>query len=364
MVTYYIASAIYNQIISQTIQESGFMVDGSEIGENVYLLNFVKKNFNRFSSIDELVIDLSALKDVDAEIVEALEILKVNFDNVRIIILAANRYSGDELLTQCFQMAIYNLIVTDDYLAIKNELIQCLSTGKTYKEALKYKEKVSGQEQVVVKTEVKQVVSKVLIGLTSSGAGQGCTHNSIVLANYLRKKGYMVAIAEMNLSKAFSNIQEAYELQMFDDRYFSMEGIDYYPDTTSENLGSILGKTYNFILCDFGAYDMADRVSFGKCDIRIVVAGTKPWEMPAIDSVFQSTDQEALKSFYYCFNLVPKLQQVDVKAGMCELSNVYFLNYTEDPFKESDFNGAEEILKDYLPVVVVPEKKRGLFKKR
>lgn len=31
MVTYYIASAIYNQIISQTIQESGFMVDGSEI---------------------------------------------------------------------------------------------------------------------------------------------------------------------------------------------------------------------------------------------------------------------------------------------------------------------------------------------
>ena len=45
MVTYYIASTLYNQIISQTIQETGCMVDGNEIGENIYLLNFVKKNF-------------------------------------------------------------------------------------------------------------------------------------------------------------------------------------------------------------------------------------------------------------------------------------------------------------------------------
>lgn len=364
MVTYYIASTIYNQIISQTIQETGFMVDGNEIGENVYLLNFVKKNFTRFSSIDELVIDLSALKDIDAEIIEALEILKVNFDHIKIIILAANRYSGDELLTQCFQMAIYNLIVTEDYLEIRNELIQCLEVGKNYKEALKYKEKAVNQETVVVKTEVKQVVSKVLIGLAGAGPGQGCTHNSIVLANFLRKKGYMVAIAEMNSSKAFANIQEAYELQLFDDRYFSMEGIDYYPATTAETLGSILGKTYNFILCDFGAYIEADRVSYGKCDVHIIVAGTKPWELPAIDNVFSNVEAEALRAYHFCFNLVPQLQQSDVKAGMCELSNVYFLNYTEDPFKENNFVGAEEILKTYLPVLAVPEKKRGLFKKR
>lgn len=364
MVTYYIASTLYNQIISQTIQETGCMVDGNEIGENIYLLNFVKKNFTRFSSIDELVIDLSALKDVDTEIIEALEILKVNFEHIKIIILAANRYSGDELLTQCFQMAIYNLIVTEDYLEIRNELIQCLKTGKSYKEALKYKEKSSNQETVIVKTETKQVVSKVLIGLTSAGAGQGCTHNSIVLANFLRKKGYMVAIAEMNTSKAFSYIREAYDLQLFDDRYFSMEGIDYYPDTTAEDLGSILGKTYNFILCDFGPYKEADRVSFGKCDIHIILSGTKPWEMVAIDSVFRSTETDALLSFHFCFNLVPKLQQADVKAGMCELTNVYFLNYTEDPFKSNDFVGAEEILKKYLPVIALPEKKRGLFKKR
>lgn len=361
MVTYYLSSTIYYQIISKTIQEAGFIADGGECSDDIYLLQFVKKNFTRLTSIDELIIDLSALKDVDAEILEALEILKVNFDHIKIIILSTNRYSGDDLLTQCFQMAIYNLIVTDDYLQIHDELIYCLQTGKSYKEALKYKEKATNQETVVVKTEVKQVVSKVLIGLVAAGAGQGCTHNSIVLANFLRKKGYMVAIAEMNESRAFKQIQEAYDLTLFDNRYFSMEGIDYYPETTADSLGSILGKTYNFIICDFGTYEDTDVVSFGKCDVHIIISGTKPWQMPAIQTVFKNTESDALAGYHFCFNLVPKLQQADVKTGMCELPNVWFLNYTEDPFQSADFSGAEEILKEYLPVVAVPKKKKGLF---
>lgn len=364
MVSYYIASTIYHQIISQTISEAGMVLDGGECSDDIYLLPFIKKNFSKFSSIDELIVDISALKDADMEILEALEILKVNFENVRIIILAANRYVGEDFLTQCFQKAIYDLIVTEDYLELHNELLHCLKTGKSYKEALKYKE--CNQETVVVKTQIKQVVSKVLIGLVAAGRGQGCTHNSIVLSNYLRKKGYMVALVEMNTSGAFAAIQEAYELQLFDNRYFSMNGIDYYPATTADNLGSILGKTYNFILCDFGTYESTDLLSFGKCNEHIIVSGTKPWQMPAIQKVFEKTDPDALAGYHFCFNLVPNIQQDDVKKGMCELQNVWFLNYTENPFESPDFAGAEKILKEYLPAPEPdnPKKKdiiRGIF---
>ncbi len=364
MVTYYITSTIYNQIITQTIQEAGYIVDGGECSADIYFLDFVKKNFARLSSIDELIIDLTALKDLDEEVLEALEILKVHYDTLRIVVLATNRVAGDELLKKCCQMSIYDLIVTDDYLAIRNELIYCLKEGKKYKDAMKYKEKPVGTSPAIVKTEVKQVVSKVLVGIASAGVRQGCTHNTIVLANYLRKQGYMVALAEMNSSGAFQKIQTDYDLQMYDNRYFSMAGIDYYPATTDESLGNILAKSYNFILCDCGVFEEADLVTFGKCDVRIIIAGTKPWEIVSMNSVFEKCDETALKGYHFCFNFVPKPQQNDVKSGMGVLKNIWFLNYTEDPFSSYDFPGADIIFQNYFPVLIQPEKKKGLFKKR
>lgn len=362
MVTYYIASSSFHQIISQSIQEAGYILDGGDTSGDVYLKKFVKENFSRLGSIDEIVIDLCALKDLDEEIISALEVLKVNYSEMRIIILAANRYEGDDLLTKCFQMAIYDLIVSEDYLEIHNELLECLKTGKTYKDSIRFKD-AHPAENVVVKTEIKQVVSKVLIGIIGAGSGVGCTHNSIVLANFLRKKGFMVALAEINSSGAFKKIQDAYDLQMFDDRYFSMAGIDYYPGTTSDSLGNVLGKSYNFIICDFGTYENAERVLFGKCDIRIIIAGTKPWEMDRLNLIFAKDSSATLAGYQYCFNGTPSAQMDDVRQGMGELKNVYFLNATIDPFSAGDFSGAEIILKEYLPEEEKTQKK-GFFRKR
>lgn len=43
---------------------------------------------------------------------------------------------GDELLTQFFNMAIYDIIEQDDFLEIKNELIHSICEGNKYKDAI------------------------------------------------------------------------------------------------------------------------------------------------------------------------------------------------------------------------------------
>lgn len=359
---FYIASQTYQQVIGQAIQETGEILIGGECRSDILLLKYVKENNSILNSLDILIIDISALQDIDEEILQSLEILRMMHDHMRIIILAANRGEGDNLLTKCFQMSIYNIVNTDDFLEIKEELKYCIQTGMQYKDAVKYKE-ISEQEKVIVKTEIKQTVNKILIGIAGSEKRIGVTHNSIILANYLRKRGFMVALAEYGQRDTFRSIQQAFEERIFEDMYFSMNGVDYYPSVDDAALGGILGKSYNFIIVDFGIFENCEKVTFNKCNVRIIIAGSKPWEVMQINSVFSLVPEETLKMYHFCFNFTEKRLRNEVKKGMSVLEQIHFLNILEDPFTASEFADAEEILNEYMPVKQT-EKKKGFFHKK
>lgn len=360
---FYIASPTYESTIHRTVIESGEVLVGSEQKEELFLFKYFKENISHFDGIDTIIVDLSVCADVDEEILQAFEMLRMMYCNIRIIVLAANRYAGDELLTKCFQMGIYDLIATDDFLTIKEELMHSIITGKQYKDALQFKES-NPLEKVIVKQEIKQKVNKVMIGISGTTKRIGVTHNSIVLANYLRKRGYMVAIAELNASGAFKRIQESFEEKILDNAYFSLDGVDYYFEADTDKLGSILGKSYNFIICDFGSFEECDRVTFNKSDVRIIVAGAKPWEVNQINKVFGLSSKETLEGYHFCFNFVSESLQKDVKEGMESCGTSHFLTYHSDPFHAHDFADAELILEQYMPVKVEEKKKKGLFGRR
>lgn len=357
---FYIASQTYQQVINQAIQESEEILIGGECRSDIYLLKYVKENGSILNSLDCLLVDISALEDTDEEILQSLEILRMMHDNMRLIILAANRADGDNLLTQCFNMSIYNLINTDDFVEIRDELKYCIITGMQYKDAVKYKES-NGTETVIVKQEIKQTVNKVLVGIAGSEKRIGVTHNSIILANYLRKRGFMVALAEYGQRKAFCSIQEFFEEKLLDNMYFTMNGVDYYADVNADRLGSILGKSYNFVLVDFGMFEECDRITFNKCNVRIIVTGSKPWEVEQINAVFGAVPEETLKMYHFCFNFTKQNLRSDVEKGMEELGQIHFLEILEDPFSAYDFADAESILQEYMPVKMEEPKKRRFW---
>lgn len=360
---FYFASQTYQQVISTAIKESDMVLVGQECKNDLFFLKYVKEKQNVFTTLDFIVLDINACEDTDEELLEALDILKIVNDGMRIIILAANRYAGDFFLTKCFQMGIYDLISTDDFLIVKQELIYSLTIGKKYGDSLQYKEE-HPEEKTIIKEEIKQTVNKVMIAVAGASRRIGVTHNCIILANFLRKKGYMVAIVELSGASHFKNIQDFYDERMLDGQYFSMKGVDFYPSADLDKLSSVLGKTYNFIIADFGLYETCDLVTYNKAEVRMLVCGSKPWEIGDVNSIFAKADEETLKGYYFCFSFTSKGYEKEIQEGMSGIdnNNIFFMPYSDNPFKTYDFHGAENILKDYL-AIKVPKPKKGFFKK-
>lgn len=359
---FYVASNTYKEIISRTIVETEEILVGAECGDEIFLLKYVKENISQLSNLDTFIVDISCCQDMDDEIIQALESLRIMSDETKIIILAPNRSEGDDLLTKCFQMSIYNIICSDDFLEIKEQLEYCIQTGMQYKDAIRFKD-IKSQDKIIVKKEVKQVVSKVMIGIAGSSERIGVTHNTVVLANYLRTRGYMIAVAEYNDTNAYQSIRESFDAKYLDNSYFTIAGVDYYPEVNTDRIGSILGKSYNFILIDFGSFESCDRVTFNKSDIRIIIAGSKPWEVNRVNTIFELTAKDTLMQYHFCFNFTAQKDQKDIRESMGELSSVHFLKYTEDPFENHDFTDADKILTQYMPIKV-NDTKKGIFRRR
>ena len=357
---FYFASSTYQQVISSAIKETDKILEGQECGSDIYFAKYVRENYQRLLSIETLVIDISALADTDEEILDGLDSLKIGNYDLQIIILAANRYVGDALLTKCFQMGIYDLIVTDDFLEISQELKECIRVGKKYGDALQFRD--LKPENVIVKEEVKQTVNKVVIGMAGTVPRIGVTHHAIILANWLRKKGYMVALIEKHPSSAFEQLREFYDERMFED-FYTMGGVDFYPyQKSKDTFANVLGKSYNFIIADFGLYEKAELYLYNKSDVRIILSGSKPWELEGTQKVFDLAPEEIVKEYNFYFNFTASEYENDLKEGMGDLEKIGFLKYTENPVRSFDFPGAEKMLADYMPLKVQEPKRKGIFK--
>lgn len=380
----YIASNACNELINSACKENEEIIERAENSNEFELKKFIDKNVTQLSYIDKFVLDLEACCDLDDEIEQALQDVKILHENIRFIIIAGNRQPGDELLTKIFNMGIHDIICTPDYVEVKQELKLCLNQGKSFKEALIFK--TAKKEKIVVKNEIKQVVNKVMIGIAGSQERIGVTNSSIVLANYLRKKGFTVALAEYSaksmrlLSKQneilntneekeveemyktdFEKIRILYNEELFESTYFSMNGIDYYPKCDDNLLSQVIGKSYNFIIIDFGSFEECDRITYSKCAERIMISGASAWELAEVNSIFPLAS-ESIKLINFCFNFVHENLHEDVREGMEGAGPVYFLKTMTDPFNGWDFSGADEIFEKYMPVIIEEEKKKkGLF---
>ena len=354
----YISSEAYANIIASTIKEQEIMSLNPAVSNDFFLNKYVKENLADFTNLDKIIIDLSALKDLDEEVISALDGIRYLDGSMQIIIFAPNRREGDPLLTQIFQMGIYNIICSEDYQVIGKELAYCLTTGKGYKDAVAFKKEST--ERVVVKTEVRQTVNKILIGITCSQRRIGGSHNSIQLAATLRKKGYMVAVVECNeYHPVFEILRNEHHEKLLED-HFSIEGLDFYP-FGEEALANALAKTYNFIICDFGCYEECDKVTYNKCHVRLILTGSCAWELDALNiHIFPFFTREFLKEACFLFLFADESRRKAILEGMEDLKT-YFLEYGPDMFAPC-FSAADQIFAEYLQEKV-PEKK-GFFRRK
>ncbi len=357
----YITGSTYFQIIKNTVESTSELTMQAEISEEIDFYKYVKGNIAKLDGAEKLIIDFSVCQNTEEEIVKALEMLRSLYDELRIIVFAPYLETGSELLMQCFSMGILNIINTDDFNEIRRELEECLTTGKKFKDSIKYKELKA--EKLDIKHEVKKTVNNHLIGIAGSERRIGTTHTALLLASFFRKRGFMVALLEMNSSGAFASIQEGFEEKGHEDGHFTLNGIDFYENADIKKLGQVLEKSYNFILLDFGEYGRCDLVTLHKCAEKIIVSGSKPWEIESVNRIFEAEEQETIRNYIFYFNFSPEREQEDIRKGMSVIKNVHFLDINNDLFSpESVLPDAEKVFQKYLPERTEEEKKTSFLK--
>lgn len=341
---FFISSTKYQPMINKILTETDQACAGKEVGEDIFLKKFVKENLSMFENIELFIVDFTALADTDEEILQAIQSLRIMDYKTRCIVLAPYHKEGDKLLKEFFYAGIYDLITTDEYLLMSEQLTYCITEGMKYKDALKFRDAAEAEE--VTET---MAVQKILVGVAGASNRAGCTHMCITVANFLRNQKQMVALMEMNLSGAFESICNAYRGRVFEEGYFSVSGIDYYPNSDSKKVMSVSGKLYNFIVLDFGNYEAADKILFNRCDVRIVCSGVKPWETDRLQNIFEEQEEDVLKKYHFCFLCTTshKLQK-EISTEMDSLKNVWFPEYTEDPFESNRFPEGQNIFAEYL----------------
>lgn len=368
MITYFTGST-YNQVIQSSIGETEELVYEPQIEEDQDFNKYVKQNLMNLTGIDCLILDTSVCLNTDEELLSALEMIRTMYDAIRLIIFAPYKVTGDKFLTSCLAMGITNIINTDDFNEIRDQLKYCIQKGMTYRDAVKYKE--SHPDKVIVK-HVRRTVNKRMVGVAGAESNIGVTHSAIVLANYFRKKGFMVALAEVNDSGAFKEICEDFEESMFDDGYYTMNGVDFYPDMIHQDMETKMDeekmqvlqtRSYNVIILDFGVYSGQNREAFERCEDKIIIAGSKSWELEAVNRIFANASKDVLLKYVFCFNFTVRREYEAIRKGMGELQSVHFLKYSEDPFTESDFPDGDEIFADILPEEPEEEEKKGIVSK-
>lgn len=360
----FIASEAYGNVCVSVTKEIEMMTINSVVTNDYFLLKQIKANASLFANIDKLVIDLSALRDLDDEIIEAIDTLRFLDEHLGIIILATNRMAGDPLLKQIFQMGIYDIVCSTDYQVIRDELGYCLVTGKNYKDAIAFKA-TETTERVVVKTEVRKAIGNVLIGLVGAGERVGCTYTGIHMAAALRKMGYMVAVVECNqYHPVFEALRSEYDEKVFQEGYFSIEGIHFYMQG-EEAVNTLLASgAYNFIICDFGAYEKCDQILFHRCQVRLIQSGSCAWDILKLNDVLEAykADMEVLQGFQFLFTFAEEQRKNDIRDILNPIA-CHFVEYEPDLFQDT-FAGTKEILKEYISDGIPKKKKIFSFGKK
>ena len=360
---YYITSPTYQAVVASVLHDTEQIIAGAENMSEMYLGKYIKEQINSLSGVDILIIDLSCALDLDTEIVSTIETIKVMYGQLRIIILATQMQPGAELLIKCVQMGVYDIITATDFVEIKDELTRCVTEGKQYRDALRYlkpkdEDKSAGKQ---VRIKQKQNANRVMIGLAGSESRVGTTHNAIVIANTLRRSGYMVALLEMSSHPVFSEIKEAYDEKSGDALHFSVNGTDYYPSVQAAEVNAIMAKAYNFLVIDFGCFQTMDAITFNKCEVPIIVAGSKPWELDAVNRLFSEAVHENLIRYNFLYSFTDEKYRDDIKNGMAELRKVFFAPVTTDPFMAVETGLCEQLCGDYFDRECPDKKRKGVF---
>lgn len=123
------------------------VIENIENSFNEYIdKNFMNKNLEQF---DKIIVDITGFKDTEEEILKAITRIKIIYD-IQIIIIALNYKIGNELLSNLFNIGIYDFIISEDGENQNEEWVKSLNRNN-YIDAVKFKINTNDKKKKIKK---------------------------------------------------------------------------------------------------------------------------------------------------------------------------------------------------------------------
>lgn len=370
----YIGNEI-NDVLENIINESNDLRITSRYINEYNLNTIITDQIHSFNGINILIIDNKSVtkSTSESEIIKALTKIRDLYD-LRIIYIAEGYKRGSQLLSNIFDLGIYNIITAENSKILEEELRKALSEeGMSFRNSKKFKLEnvllnINSTNKVVEKKiiKAKQYVS---VGVAGTQTHIGTTTQAIMMTKFLVDScNTSACYVEYNNHKFVDNFIE------WADEYFenigkvSYQNIDMFQ--YKDNIKDIVKNDYSINIYDYGNFqEMSDEqiASFLEKDIKFVVSGTKKWEEDQLFEVFSKVGESA--DINYIFNFVPEEEKELFRKSMQEF-NSYFSEYSVNPFVVKNKTYYEEMFKNYICDSEIEKKKqpskinfKRLFKK-
>ena len=189
---------------------------------------------------------------------------------------------------------------------------------------------------MAIKKPPRPATKAVTVAVAGASPRIGTTTQALQLLLFLRAKDYSCAYLDMCSSGKMEQLLDIYEsCDRINGHEFTIQGQHI---ITNGKLLMQARSEYDYVICDYGPYqDILEPVSFWEKDVKILVAGTKPWESAQLPAVFADDDG----SLRYIFSFVPSVDESSVREQMAESADkTYFAPYAPDYFS---YSGVDEL---------------------
>ncbi|MFS0841351.1 hypothetical protein [Paenibacillus sp. 1P03SA] len=394
----YIASREYSEDIKEALD--GNSVFFHEVGE------FTQDSFRAqcqaaaHANVQTLIIDLGCTDE--GSIIKGIQQFRILRDS-RIIVIAPGRMPGDSTISALIRLQVLDVIapevdteIEEDYIrpsiaplikqqigikpAYGNVMRWDVVTGEIAERKQKSQEKKEKQKKEpsvkYIQSEpdpellehfetlhlesqpakeklllMETIIGSILVALIGAEHAVGTTHTTLLLANYLTRKGYSVAVIEASDKKDFAALEYAYEGRKgftSSERMFEMRGADYYKAGLRIDLSEF--KAYDYILLDLGNYQETEYFEeFKRAHVQIVVGHGSEWRQKRLYEFSKANDRLDQTNYIYCVPFVDKIVLQDIKEELPE-GKVFAVPAHSDPYKNKKETDVlfDTLMKDYL----------------
>ena len=318
------------------------------------LHNFVESGISNLSHVAVLAVDLSALEDSDSEIVAALTGFRSMYPAACGIVVALEREPDAPLFRQLADAGITNLITADMAGELDQAVIRCFRTEpepqrspqpimppEVYDAERESPARQERQRPVdtappepppVFSPQRRRIVPTgraVSIGICGTHRKIGTTHHALLLCAYLNSIGYRAAYLESNVHNSIGNIDKRYSVNRNEGAGLRQyRGVDMF---AGYNIPVVMALKYDFYVHDYGTYQEVSTKEFLSSGIKIIVGGSKAWELPFYLPLFAEMD--GYTDLHFILNFTPEEEREVITQLMGIYGGTtYFSGYAPDPF--------------------------------